>query len=76
MALMPNMNTYVTNRLIVYLVISALTALQGQLALIREGDYDMTRPVVWVLLFVNVLLPIAITIRTFIDQSMSEGKGE
>ena len=72
MPLMPNLNTFAANRLITYLSISMLTALGSQLKLIASGDFVIDSPVKLVIVIIEVILPPAIVLRAFMDQSLSK----
>jgi len=73
---MPNLDTYSTNRLITYLVISLLTALNSQLNQIASGDFVVDSPVKLALVIIGIILPPAIVLRAFMDQSLSKSKDE
>jgi len=73
---MPNLDTFATNRLITYLAISIMTALSTQLKLIAAGDFIIDSPVKIVIVCIEVILPPAIVLRAFMDQSLSKNKNE
>ena len=76
MPLMRNLDTYSTNRLFTYLGISFLTALSTQLKLIAAGDFMVDSPIKLAIVCIEVILPPAIVLRAFMDQSMSKNKDE
>jgi len=71
MPLIPNMSTAATNRLVVYLAISLLVAVQDQLTQVRAGELTITGAVDWMLLTVNLVLPPLIVLRAFMDKSVT-----
>ena len=72
MPLLPDLDTFATNRLITYLGISFLTALSTQLKLVANGDFVIDSPVKLAIVVVEVVLPPAIVLRAFMDQSLSK----
>lgn len=71
---MPNMNTYATNRLIIYLAISLLTGIQNQLMRIISGEFVLTSWPEYVVLVISIILPPIIVLRAFMDQSLSKNE--
>jgi len=72
MPLMPNMNTYATNRLLIYLGISILTAISSELQLVAAGKKTWNSWVEVVLSLIAIFLPPLIVLRAFMDQSLGK----
>lgn len=72
MSLIPNLDTFATNRLLTYLGISILTSTLAQLQLIASGDLVLDSGVKWGILMISIILQPAIVLRSFMDQSLSK----
>ena len=68
---MPEMSTSATNRLIIYLSISLLMAIQNELIRIVNGEFFLTGWVEYVIFFISIILPPLIVLRAFMDTSIN-----
>ena len=74
MALIPNMNTYATNRLLIYIGISLFTAVQNELLRIQSGEFSLTGWVDYGIFSISIILPPLIVLRAFMDNALNEQK--
>lgn len=68
---MPNMNTFATNRLLIYLGISLLTSTQNELLRIINGEFSLTGWIEYVIFFISIILSPLIVLRAFMDTSIN-----
>ena len=68
---MPNMNTFATNRLLIYLGISVFTSIQNELIRISNREFFLTGWVEYAIFFISIILPPLIVLRAFMDTSIN-----